>query len=445
MDEVKALRTEVADLKGLIEGLVTTLADHVKTTGEKQALLHRGVTNLQDGMKAFVQTVATSIKAQARQEAAVISDAEKDAVLLLQAAAAAIRAGKIVAIKGLGGYDSSEGLPPENVGKSLAQNFPEIDVLLLGHTHTEIKEMFENGVLISQADKYGDMLSLVNLELEKKNNKWQIINKKSETISVKNIEPDKELMEKLSKEHQNTIDYVNSSIGESDKELLSKLGRLEDTEIVDLINYVQLKITGADISAASLFNEEAIIPKGNITIANVAGLYLYENTLFSIKVTGKQLLDWLEIERIDSRATDIGTFNLNVSGNYLDRLTFIPTPGADVTNKRGEMFAPTFSANVDLAWTMGAVTVNYGLSWFDRTLRYTNQELIANPDSYAPEYTYVKALWQHDLSAKVEVAPGFEFYGGVRNVFDQKPELATRIYPVSAVGRTMFAGFRAKM
>lgn len=89
VDEVKALRTEVAELKGLIEGLVTTLADHVKTTGEKQALLHRGVTNLQDGMKAFVQTVATSIKAQARQEAAVISDAEKDAVLLLQAAAAA--------------------------------------------------------------------------------------------------------------------------------------------------------------------------------------------------------------------------------------------------------------------------------------------------------------------------------------------------------------------
>ncbi len=153
----------------------------------------------------------------------------------------------------------------------------------------------------------------------------------------------------------------------------------------------------------------------------------------------------LDVNLNYSRATDIGTFNLNVSGNYLDRLTFIPTPGADVTNKRGEMFAPKFSANVDLAWTMGAVTVNYGLSWFDRTLRYTNQELIANPDSYAPEYTYVKALWQHDLSAKVEVAPGFEFYGGVRNVFDQKPELATRIYPVSAVGRTMFAGFRAKM
>lgn len=253
-------------------------------------------------------------------------------------------------IKGLGGYDSSEGLPPENVGKSLAQNFPEIDVLLLGHTHTEIKEMFENGVLISQADKYGDMLSLVNLELEKKNNKWQIINKKSETISVKNIEPDKELMEKLSKEHQNTIDYVNSSIGESDKELLSKLGRLEDTEIVDLINYVQLKITGADISAASLFNEEAIIPKGNITIANVAGLYLYENTLFSIKVTGKQLKDYLEMTSMYYQGYDeLGNliinkkmpgynydmfsgidYKININKSQGSRITFLKFKGKDV-------------------------------------------------------------------------------------------------------------------
>lgn len=198
-------------------------------------------------------------------------------------------------VKGMGGYDSSVGLPPENVGKSLAQNFPQIDVLLLGHTHTEIKEMIENGVLISQADKFGDMISLVNLDLEKVNNKWKIIKKSSETINVKNIEPDKDLMNQLSKEHNNTLKYVNSTIGYSDKELKAKLSRMQDSEIVDLINYVQMKTTNADISSASLFNEDAVIPKGKINIANVAGLYLYENSLFAIKVTGKQLKDYLEM------------------------------------------------------------------------------------------------------------------------------------------------------
>lgn len=197
--------------------------------------------------------------------------------------------------KGLGGYSDNNGLPPENAGKALAQNFPEIDILLLGHTHTEIKEMFENGVLISQADKFGDMLSLVNVELEKKNNQWKIIKKSAETINVKDIEPDGELMQKLSVENKNTLDYVNSSIGQSSEELSSNSARIKDSAIVDLINYVQLQATGADISAASLFNDEAIIPKGKISIANVAGLYFYENTLFSIKVTGKQLKEYMEM------------------------------------------------------------------------------------------------------------------------------------------------------
>lgn len=253
-------------------------------------------------------------------------------------------------VKGMGGYDSSAGLPSENVGKALAQNFPEIDVLLLGHTHTEIKEMFENGVVISQADKYGDMLSLVNIDLEKKDNKWKVINKKAETINVKDIEPDKELMNKLSSEHDKTIKYVNSSIGESDKELLAKLGRLQDSELVDLINYVQMKTTGADISAASLFNDEAIIPKGKITIANVAGLYLYENTLFSIKVTGKQLKDYLEMTSMYYESYDNSgnlIINKNMPGYNYDmfsgidykiniknpqgtRITFLKFKGKDI-------------------------------------------------------------------------------------------------------------------
>ncbi len=197
--------------------------------------------------------------------------------------------------KGLGGYDTNSGIPPENVGKLLAKNFPQIDVLLLGHTHTEIKEMFENGVIISQADKFGDMLSMVDLEMERNQGKWVIIKKSAKTISVKDVEADKELMEKLKAENENTINYVNSSVGQSNDELIAKSGRTKDTAIIDLINYVQMQTTGADISATSLFNEDAIIPKGKVSIANIAGLYLYENTLFSIKVTGKQLKEYMEM------------------------------------------------------------------------------------------------------------------------------------------------------
>jgi outer membrane receptor protein involved in Fe transport len=147
--------------------------------------------------------------------------------------------------------------------------------------------------------------------------------------------------------------------------------------------------------------------------------------------------------RLDT--TSLGAFNLRVDANYLNKLEFFGTPGADVTNERGETYAPKYTVNTDLTWQKGKVTLNYGLIWFDKTLRFTNQVTDANPDIVAPNYLYLKSLWQHDLFGSVDVNENFQFFAGMNNVFDQKPEIATSIYPVAAVGRYMFVGARVKM
>lgn len=143
--------------------------------------------------------------------------------------------------------------------------------------------------------------------------------------------------------------------------------------------------------------------------------------------------------------TSLGDFNLRVIGNYLDKLEFFGTPGADVTNSRGEAAAPKYTVNVDLTWQLEPLTLNYGLSWFDKTSRYTNLQMSGNPDIVAPEYMYLKELWQHDIYASLDVTERFQFFGGVNNVFGQTPELATLTYPVSHIGRYIFAGARVKM
>ncbi len=140
-----------------------------------------------------------------------------------------------------------------------------------------------------------------------------------------------------------------------------------------------------------------------------------------------------------------GRFNLRVIGNYLDKLEFIGTPGADVTNSRGEARAPKYTVNGDLSWSMDKITINYGLTWFDRTLRNTNQVDQNNPDVVAPEYKYLKELWQHDIYISVDATDRFQFYGGVNNVFGQRPELGTDTFPVPSIGRYMFAGARMKL
>jgi outer membrane receptor protein involved in Fe transport len=141
----------------------------------------------------------------------------------------------------------------------------------------------------------------------------------------------------------------------------------------------------------------------------------------------------------------LGTFALNVVGNYLDKLNFIGSPGADVTNSRGETYAPKYTVRSDLTWTKGPFTLNYGLLYFSKTLRFTNLETSTNPDITAPEYKYLKPLWQHNLYAAVDVDKKYTFYLGANNLFDQKPEIGTTRYPVSSVGRFFYAGAKVKL
>jgi len=147
------------------------------------------------------------------------------------------------------------------------------------------------------------------------------------------------------------------------------------------------------------------------------------------------------------RTTSAGTFNLSVVGNYLDRLEFIGIPGAPVTNERGQgsTRAPKYQVTSNLTWQKDKLTLTYGLQWFDKTSRYSNLGMEGNPDIVAPQYLYLKQRWQHDIYASYDVDDHFQFFGGVRNLFNQKPELATTRYPVNWVGRFFFSGVRVKM
>src|SRR5258707_11073575 len=50
----------------------------------------------------------------------------------------------------------------------------------------------------------------------------------------------------------------------------------------------------SDVSMAAAFNLSARIPKGQVTVRDIAGLYEYENTLVTLELTGQQLKDALE-------------------------------------------------------------------------------------------------------------------------------------------------------
>jgi 2',3'-cyclic-nucleotide 2'-phosphodiesterase/3'-nucleotidase len=64
---------------------------------------------------------------------------------------------------------------------------------------------------------------------------------------------------------------------------------LQDNPVLDLINKVQMEQAGADVSLAALFDSSSNLEKGPFLNRDSVKIYKYDNTLYGVKVTGKQL------------------------------------------------------------------------------------------------------------------------------------------------------------
>ncbi|MBM0105371.1 TonB-dependent receptor [Steroidobacter sp. S1-65] len=142
---------------------------------------------------------------------------------------------------------------------------------------------------------------------------------------------------------------------------------------------------------------------------------------------------------------DIGTFRFALVGSRLDRLTTIPTLGAEQIDERttadlqSGTYAPKWTTTFDTTWEFGGLTVNYGFNYFSKTSRYTLLTLAGNPDQASRANIYYDAQETHDLSASFDFLDAYRIYAGVNNLTDQHPDFTT-IFPVSPVGRFYYAG-----
>lgn len=144
---------------------------------------------------------------------------------------------------------------------------------------------------------------------------------------------------------------------------------------------------------------------------------------------------------------NLGRFNINLTGNYLDRLEFVPSVGAEPENELDSAAypAPRYSAVLDVTWRKGPLTVNYGINWWDKTRRVSRESEAANPDYVAPEYIWYRQRWEHEVYLSYDLTDDTSFYVGVNNLFDRKPDVGALAYPVSAVGRSFYFGLKAKL
>ncbi|MDF2547515.1 MAG: multifunctional 2,3-cyclic-nucleotide 2-phosphodiesterase/5-nucleotidase/3-nucleotidase [Anaerosolibacter sp.] len=195
-----------------------------------------------------------------------------------------------------GEYDVNKG----DAAGEIINKVKGIDALLKGHDHkNESGEL--NGVLYGGAKDKGAQVVRFDFTLQNQGGTWNVADKKVQLIETKGVEPAKEVVEQGKMYHEKALTFLKDVLATAegnfhpDPELPGiPEAQLIDTAVIDLINKVQLKYTGADVSAAALFKNDSNIKEGPVTYSSIFDIYKYPNTLVAVEVTGKELKQYME-------------------------------------------------------------------------------------------------------------------------------------------------------
>ncbi|MCC3290818.1 MULTISPECIES: bifunctional UDP-sugar hydrolase/5'-nucleotidase [unclassified Arthrobacter] len=202
-------------------------------------------------------------------------------------------------------------LPLENASTQLAETVPGIDAILVGHAHQEIPERFVANkttgekVLLTEPLNWGMRLSVMDFELTKVRGQWDVTSASASLLNANTVEADPVVSKLVAEQHQRVIDYVNTPVGNATESMPAEESRYRDTAVMDFVNSVQAQAMdraldggpNADLPVLSLvapFSRTAEIPAGPVTIRDLAGLYVFPNTLFGVEMTGAQVKEYLE-------------------------------------------------------------------------------------------------------------------------------------------------------
>ncbi|MGW3893551.1 bifunctional metallophosphatase/5'-nucleotidase [Micromonospora chokoriensis] len=202
-------------------------------------------------------------------------------------------------------------LPNENPVALIAQQVPGIDAILFGHAHNEVVERFVTNertgaqVLLSEPSKWGQRLTRMDFTLTRERGRWAITKKAATMLNTNTVVEDPKVLAAVRAQHQKTVAYVNQVVARSTVELSAAESRYKDTPILDFINHVQTEVVGAALvgtayadlpvlSIAAPFSRTAVFPAGDVKIRDVAGLYVYDNTLEAVVLSGAEVRAYLE-------------------------------------------------------------------------------------------------------------------------------------------------------
>ncbi len=197
-------------------------------------------------------------------------------------------------LDGPSSYAESAAAPPENAVAAVIAAAPRTDLVVIGHTHREIADTTIGATLVVQPGAWARSLAVAELTLRREGGRWRVAGKRGTLVRLDRVAPDSALTARFAPAHRAALRAADAPVGAASAVMSGARARLEDTPLVDFINAVMRRASGAELSATAAFDPRATIPAGPVRLHDLAAVYPYENTLRAVQLSGADLRAYLE-------------------------------------------------------------------------------------------------------------------------------------------------------
>ena len=185
----------------------------------------------------------------------------------------------------------------ENASYLVAQQVDGFDIIFCGHDHKEKIEEVTNDaghkVLFIDSRSHCNAVGKVTVNLKRNGGSYNK-NYQAQMIDPSKYQPDSIFIATFTPALETVKKYISTPLGEFTAPLSCRDGLFGPSAFTDFIHEAQLKTTGADISFSTILQMDAQINKGTVTIRDMFNLYKFENGLYIMKFTGKEIDNYLE-------------------------------------------------------------------------------------------------------------------------------------------------------
>lgn len=187
----------------------------------------------------------------------------------------------------------------ENGSEIVARNVPGFDVVFMGHDHQrhcrKVVNAAGDSVLITGPSNAARCVSDVMIKVVKKNGKLVKKEVSGQITELDAYPIDQAFMKTFDHQYRATLDFVSRKIGRMSSTISSKDAFFGPSAFIDLLHQLQMDLTGAEISFCAPLSPTAEIKEGDIYVSDMFNLYRYENMLYTMKLSGKEIKGFLEM------------------------------------------------------------------------------------------------------------------------------------------------------